>query len=101
MPRGSHNLLSYTEESHRKKLYRKGLNDSQMGIELNKSREAVRLWRKKNKLKSNNPKTKKDTLNKRYRRWKKGWTDRRMAKADGLSTMAIVMWRNRNGLGAN
>jgi len=101
MPRGEHKLLSYTEESYRKKLYKEGLNDNQMAIELNKTREAMRQWRKKKKLKSNNPKTKREVLNKRYRRWKKGWVDTRLAKADDVSVMALVMWRNRNGLEPN
>ncbi len=101
MPRGQHKLLSYTEESYRNKLYKRGLNDNQMGTKLGKSREAMRQWRKKNKLKSNNPKTEKEVLNKRYHRYRKGWTDRQMAKADGLSIMAIVVWRGRNGLSTN
>ena len=101
MPKGDHKLLSYTEESYRKKLYREGLNDNQMAIELNKTREAMRQWRKKNKLKSNNPRICKDALYERFKRYKLGWTDRELAMSDGVGTMAIVTWRSRHGLEPN
>lgn len=101
MPKGEKKLLTYSEEKYRRKLFRKGLNDSEMARKLGRTREAVRSWRKKRRLKSHNPKTKQEVLRKRIKRWRRGWTDREMATKEGVTIMAILMWRNRRELEPN
>ncbi len=99
--RGSHKLLTRKEQRQRIKLYNRGLNDSEMGRRLDRTKEAVRAWRIKNSLRPNNPVTSPRTLRRRLKRWKKGWTDRQIAEREDCPIINIVMWRYRNELSPN
>jgi len=101
MPKGSHKLLTHSQTKQRVKYYRRGLNDSEMARKLNITREAVRQWRSKNRLRSLNPRTTNDHLIKRMKRYGKGWTDREIAEREGVSVVAIIQWRDRNNLNPN
>jgi len=96
-----HKYLTKREHRIRLKLYSKGYNDAQIGRKIGKTKEAICLWRKSIKLRSNNPVTTQSVLNKRFKRWKKGWTDRAIADAEGCPVMNVVVWRARHGYEPN
>jgi len=99
--RGSHKLLTRKEQRQRIKLYNRGLNDSEIGYKLDRTKEAIRAWRIKNELHSNNPVTTPKILRRRLKRWRKGWTDRQIAEREDCAIMNVVVWRARNRLNPN
>lgn len=101
MPKGAHKLLTHSQTKQRVRYYRHGLNDSEMARKLNITREAVRQWRNKNKLRSLKPRTNNNQLIKRMNRYRKGWTDRDIAEREGVSVVAVIQWRSRHNLNPN
>ena len=78
------------EDHELMRLYKDGLNDSQIARELGVSATAIKHWRIKNGLKV----SKMDL-------WEAGKNDCQIAKIIGCTTSAICQWRKRNSLPRN
>lgn len=78
------------EDHELMRLYKDGLNDSQIARELGVSATAIKHWRIKNGLKV----SKMDL-------WEEGKNDCQIAKIIGCTPSAICQWRKRNSLPRN
>lgn len=105
-------ILKPEENPEFMRLYRDGLNDTEMAKALEVSHDTVRRWRRRNGLDSNWHHGI-GTARKNYRRiteqeekqlmglWKSGKNDHQIAKIAGRYPNTIWRWRERNGLPRN
>jgi uncharacterized protein YjcR len=93
------NILSKAEHDKRLKLYKQGLTDEEIAVELGTAATTISKWRNLNGL----PVHKKHKLKFQLRTqlYKAGYTDGTIAYKCGVTSSAIAKWRQYHGLRAN
>lgn len=96
-------MLTREENRRRMELYRKGMNDAEIGATLFLTPTTIVYWRQKNGLPPNRPR---DTLTKQdleimERMYQARASDSQIAKEIGRCVSTIRSWRQRNGLPGN
>lgn len=95
--------LSADQEKARMELYRKGLNDCQIGRELGIDSNSIFMWRKSRGLppcRTRHQLTEEE-MARRQTLWEEGKTDSEIAEALGIHVSAVREWRYRAGLPCN
>ncbi len=96
------NLVPPDEEACRVKLYKQGLDDTQMSARLGMTRAGIVAWRRARGLPSNNlPEKYYAITDNRLELYKQGLSDDEIGEALKLLPGTIRQWRKKNGLPAH
>lgn len=95
--------LSQSKKNEIKKLYNKGLTDTEISKKIDLGLALVRKWRKKRELESN---YQSKQLNKKEKEkikilYDKGFNDVQIAEKINRSRLTVVRWREKRGLESN